>query len=221
MTVTEEPAEPAAEQPWQPPPPPQVPARSAGPQRPQGSAPVSPTPVRASRPRVGRAALVGGVVLVTLFSGCGALLMSGGGDSASPTSTTVAPGVDEMIEVSPTVWYPELTPTARALIGDTREQRLLFAGKVKAIVEQVDPETRKPVANPCELWLSAYPGGVGAELTFQRHWTPAHPVPVFECAREEDGSYAPPVSASVPTPTASTVPNTAGGAAGAGKPAGE
>lgn len=229
MTVTDETQGAAAPPPPPPPPPdannivaPQVPARSVGPERPQGTPSVSPEPARAQGNGV-RWRLVALVVCLPLLFmvGCGVLFSSaGGGDSSTAaTSTTAVGGGDELAEVSPSVWYPEYTDTARELIGPGREARLLMAQKVKTIVDTKDEQGRQ-IATPCELFMRK---DVVIEITFQRRYTEEFPVPVFVCPRGADGAYTPPVA---PTPTtaapgAGAVAPTAGSAVAPAKPAGE
>jgi hypothetical protein len=164
-----------------------------------------------------------------LVVGCGVAFggMSGDGGTKSSTSTTLEGAPDELAEVSPNVWYPEYTDTARELIGPTREARLVVAKKVKEIVDtrqEVRDLNGKVVsvqlATPCDLWMNK---DVYITLTFQVRWTVEAPVPVFLCSRDAIGAYVPPVQAApttVPAGPGGTAPPL-GSAAAPGKPAGE
>lgn len=136
------------------------------------------------------------LVLAMGFVGCGALAMkrSPAGTEASSTSTTIAPGADELTELNPGVWFPEYTSTARELIGPGRDKRLEFAKKVNDMVFP-PPELKQPPVPACEIWMNK---DVYVEVTWAKRWTADYPVPVFRCPRSDTGAYLPPTQAPVP-----------------------
>lgn len=209
MTVTDH--EPGAPKAPPPPPPdaPQAPQRAQGPARPGAEPSPTPSLARGGRPQLWKlGALATGIFLLMCFAGCGALIMSRSpdGSEASATSTTLAPGADELTELNPGVWFPEYTTTARELIGPGRDKRLEFAKKVNDMV--YPPTKSQPAVPPCEIWMNK---DVYVELTWQKRWTPDYPVPVFRCPRSDSGAYLPPAQTTVTGavdghPTTSAVP---------------
>lgn len=190
MTAVDvDPVEPTAVEPAKPaPPPPPPPPPRSGVTAPNPSSTV-PT-VRPKGFKPSGLKVVGLGAAAVLFLIFGVMVLMGGGSSSAPKDP-IAPGVDELIETSPLLWWPPLTRPMKAFVGDSRAAQEVFARKVNDMI--------KDGVNPCDVWATKT---TYIEITFQRRWTVDYPVPAFECPRSEIGTYIPPPSAGGTAPAA-------------------